>query len=157
MSFGPFLWLYSLVISSTTFPAQVLALSSMVYSLLQLMLFPLCSCLRAGSSPGHLIVMAFGSWLLQQDASWLWKSFSCFFLNGHLSVRLQLFVLKRPSRVLTLCTNSAKDNCFCLPPWVNRKNQHHSASVFHHSSGGIFFNSLSETSTTDIFCFDRPY
>ena len=117
------LLLYSLVISSTTFPAQVLALSSMVYSLLQLMLFPLCSCFRAGSSPGHLFVMAFGSWLLYFSrmppgfgnllAVFFWVVI-CLLDCNCLSWRDQA--------ESWLCTNSAKDNCFCLPPWVNRKN-----------------------------------
>lgn len=123
MSFDAFLWLYSLIISSTTFPSQVSSLSSMVYFLLQLMLFPLCGCSRAGSNPGHLFVMAFGSWLLY--FSRMPPGFGILlavFLSGHLSVRLQLPLLKRSSRVLTLYPNNAKDNWFCLPPWVNRKN-----------------------------------
>lgn len=106
--------------------------------------------------------------LLQWGASLVWTAFS--WLHGCASARIQFPILKRPSRILSLCPVE-RYNCnvsmflsresiffplasavqslgflcclFCLPPWVKRKNWHHNTYVSAHS-GCIYFSPLSD-------------
>lgn len=108
--------------------------------------------------------------LLRQDASLLWTSFSWFLGLMVISARLQLSILKRSSRILTLCPLDSTflsgspyfpSRLCCSVSWFSLllllpssmdKWEELAPQCFCVSphSGCIFFRPLSEPSTTDV-------